>query len=57
MKEAGHTDSQEQKAGKILSEEEMRKAIQLLLDGEGRLDTDPFQGNLPKKMPDRFRKK
>ena len=27
MKEAGHTDSQEQKAGKILSEEEMRKAI------------------------------
>lgn len=57
MKEAGHTDSQEQKAGKILSEEEMCKAIQLLLDGEERLDTEPFQGNLPKKMPDRFRKK
>ena len=55
MKEKEQTNSQEQRAGKILSEEAMRQAIQSLLDGEEPLDTDPFEWEL-KDIPERFKK-
>ena len=55
MKESKQSGSKERKAGKILLEEEMRKAIQMLKGKEDSLDTDPFKWEL-KDIPGRFRK-
>ena len=40
---------------KGLSEEAARKAIQSIKGGEPSADDEPFKGDLPPKMPDRFR--
>ncbi|MCB5856817.1 hypothetical protein LIR37_20985 [Flavonifractor plautii] len=49
---------QEKKAGKILSEDAWRKAIQSMKAGKSPADSDPFKGNMPKGgVPDRFKRK
>ena len=40
---------------KGLSEEAARKAIQSIKGGNPSADAEPFKGDLPPKMPDRFR--
>ena len=45
------------KTGKVLSEEAARKAIQSMKGAGSPTDIEPFKGVLPKKMPERFRKK
>lgn len=47
----------EKKPKLSLSEEQFRAATKSLREETDSMDTDPFKGNLPKKMPDRFKKK
>lgn len=48
---------QEKKKELILSEDALRRAIQSLKGKPLPTDTEMFVGDLPKEMPDRFKKK
>lgn len=45
------------KPEKILSEDALRKGIQAMKGKSPHTDTEMFMGDLPKEMPDRFKKK
>ena len=47
----------EKKQEELSCAEQLAKAIQSLKGTELPTDTEPFKGNLPRKMPDRFKKK
>lgn len=49
-------ENEEKKRRLILTEEEFRKASQLLKAKESPLDTEGIKGNLPKEMPEFFKK-
>ena len=48
---------QEQNRKMTLSEDAFRRATKLLMEGKSFMDSDDLIGNLPEKMPDRFKKK
>ena len=48
-------EKQEKKIEEISFEERWKKAIKSLRENQQLTDTDPFAGNLPEKMPDRFK--
>lgn len=48
---------QKKKQEKISYAERLAAAMQSLKGTKLPTDTDPFKGNLPEKMPDRFKKK
>lgn len=49
-------EKQEKKTEELSYEERWKKAIKSLRENPQLTDTDPFAGNLPEKMPDRFKK-
>ena len=48
---------QGKKQEKISFEEAFRRASKSLMEGKSFMDSDDLIGNLPEKMPDRFKKK
>ena len=49
-------EKQEKKTENLSYEERWKKAIKSLRENPQPTDIDPFVGNLPEKMPDRFKK-
>ncbi len=49
-------EKHKRKTEELSFEERWKKAIKSLRENPQLTDTDPFAGNMPEKMPDRFKK-